>query len=69
MGLGKWWRRRQRDIDLKILWPQLLKEEPDLEAARTAFGLHAINDPAWTTDYTLAAITGFVDNLEETLDL
>jgi hypothetical protein len=69
MGLGKWWRGRKRDTDLKVLWPQILKEASDLDAARTAFGLHAINDTAWTTDYTLAAITGFVDNLEESLDV
>jgi hypothetical protein len=42
-----WWRRRQRMVDIEVLWPILLREAGDLDRARAAFAFHAMNDPAW----------------------
>ena len=42
-----WWRARQRAIDLKILWPLCVAGAADLDYAKAAFTLHAMNDPAW----------------------
>lgn len=52
----RWWRKRQREIDLRVLWPALKDAEPDLERAKIGFLLHARIDPAWqgyTDDETL----------------
>jgi hypothetical protein len=53
--LRNWWRRRQRAIDLEILWPKckhearLKYDDPSvaLDVARAAFAMHAFNDEAW----------------------
>jgi hypothetical protein len=42
-----WWQRRQRAIDLDILWPICCANAPDLDHAKAAFAVHAVNDPAW----------------------
>ena len=63
--IGRWWRKRQRDVDLRVLWPAC-KEEAlgDLEHARTAFFLHCMMDPAWTHDLSEKQIEAFVENLK-----
>lgn len=32
---------------MALLWPSCLRMAPDLEAARKAFFVHAVNDRAW----------------------
>jgi hypothetical protein len=43
----RWWKKRQRMIDLDILWPVCKAKAHDIEHARQAFLLHAKLDPAW----------------------
>lgn len=43
-----WWHERQRNIDLEILWPSCKEQASDLEDAKVAFAMHALNDSAWT---------------------
>jgi len=45
--LTSWWHARQRDIDLKILWPTCKREADDLDHAKMAFAYHAFHDHAW----------------------
>lgn len=45
--IKRWWHTRQRALDLQILWPQCVKLAPDLDHAKAAFAVHAMNDPAW----------------------
>ena len=45
--ITRWWHARQRRIDLDILWPQCLANARDLDHAKAAFAMHAMNDPAW----------------------
>jgi hypothetical protein len=42
-----WWRRRQRQLDLDLLWPLCVHGANDLDHAKAAFAVHAFNDPAW----------------------
>lgn len=42
-----WWRRLQREMDLRILWPACRDAVPDLDIAKAAFAVHALHDPAW----------------------
>jgi len=46
-ALIRWWHRRQRAVDLGLLWPECRKQSPNLTVARAAFAVHAFNDPAW----------------------
>jgi hypothetical protein len=48
-ALLKWWRRRQRELDLEILWPACLEYSTSLDEAKAAFAMHAFNDRAWTS--------------------
>lgn len=57
------WRRRQRKIDLEILWPICVRGANDLDHAKAAFAVHAFNDPAWL-ELGEDAIFQFVDRLE-----
>jgi hypothetical protein len=45
------WHAVQRRVDLQILWPACKREAEargfDLEYAKAAFALHALQDPAW----------------------
>lgn len=70
MGLFKWWRNRQRQIDLTILWP-VCKEEasklyPDnpMDHAKAAFAYHCYNDAAWTKDYSQRELFNYIDRLQ-----
>lgn len=59
----KWLRKRQREADLKILWPICKRDAPDLEHAKFVFAFHANNEPAWTKDYTEEELYHFINNL------
>lgn len=61
--ISKWWRRRQRSIDMQILWPACKSQAPDLESAKAAFAVHAFNDPAWTQDYSEQELYDAIDAL------
>jgi hypothetical protein len=45
--LFRWLHKRQRDLDMKILWPCCIAHAPSLQEARGAFFLHTRLDPAW----------------------
>jgi hypothetical protein len=49
--LRNWWWARQRAMDLRILWPSCKELAPNLDKAKQAFMMHAINDPAWVRHY------------------
>ena len=61
--LWKWWRRRQRAMDMRILWPVLKEQAPDLHIARAAFYMHASNDCAWTDDYSVEDLIEFTEQM------
>jgi hypothetical protein len=44
MGL---WYARLRRIDLEIFWPVCKEKARDLDHARAAFAIHALDDRAW----------------------
>lgn len=54
-----WWRKRQRAIDLQILWPACRARAVNLECARAAFIRHMAGDPAWA-DITEEELGEFV---------
>lgn len=71
-AIGRWWRKRQRRIDMEILWPsikddalhgQASKDRPSLYLARSAFRMHCLSDPAWTKDLSLIQIEEIVGRL------
>lgn len=62
--VSRMWRKRQRSIDLKILWPACKSLAPDLDHAKAAFAGHAFNDSAWTDDLSKQQITDFIDALD-----
>lgn len=43
----KWWRRRQRNIDRKMLFPLFDKHSANDSLARQAINKHITIDPAW----------------------
>lgn len=52
--LLRWWRARQRAIDLQLLWPVCKREAlarfgeaEALDYAKAAFAVHAFHDEAW----------------------
>jgi hypothetical protein len=61
--IAMWWQRRQRAIDLDLLWPACCAEAPDLDTAKAAFAVHAFNDPAWLALGEQEVIR-FIDQLE-----
>lgn len=61
--IAKWWRRRQRRIDMDILWPICKEQCPDLDYARATMMLHCLNDEAWTSDYTPDDLKVFIGQL------
>lgn len=42
------WQDRQRQVDIEVLWPACERNSRDVDCARRAFTIHALNDPAWT---------------------
>jgi hypothetical protein len=59
---GVWW-KRQRAIDLDILWPACKAQAPDIDHARAAFAVHAFNDPAWARHYGEAGLCRAIGEL------
>lgn len=49
--IQKWWWKRQRDIDMKILWPAMKDKTASIHAARRVFMMHAAGCPCWTRHY------------------
>ena len=41
------WHAYQRQLDIRILWPQCKQATDDLDHAIGAFMMHTIHDPAW----------------------
>lgn len=62
MAIMKWWRARQRKVDLAILWPVCVENAPDLDHAKAAFAVHAFSDPAWQ-DFNDDELKRFIDGL------
>lgn len=62
--IAKWHRKRQRKIDLRILWPQCKKLANSKDIARRAFYYHAMNDEAWFKDFTNEEIFKICKELE-----
>jgi len=67
-GIFRWFaarrRKRLRRIDMDVLWPTCLKAANNLDYAKAAFAVHAVNDPAWRGDYSEEEILEFIDRLE-----
>jgi hypothetical protein len=57
------WHSRQRDIDMKILWPTCRDLAPDIDTARACFALHALHDSAWLA-LGEDEVISFIDKLE-----
>lgn len=57
------WRKRQRAIDLQILWPSCKELASDMDHARAAFFAHCCMDTAWTKDFSHSALADFVGAL------
>lgn len=66
-GVKRGHRKRRRNIDLQILWPELKRQAAvhghSVEKARLAFLVHIARDEAWTTDYTDRDLGKFVQDL------
>jgi hypothetical protein len=58
-----WWHRRQRRLDMELLWPICLEGASDLDHAKAAFAMHCFRDPAWTS-LGEDALFAFIDRLE-----
>jgi hypothetical protein len=44
---AKYWYPRLRRTDLQVLWPACRNLAHSLDAAKSAFAVHAYRDPAW----------------------
>ncbi len=60
--LRNYFRAKQREIDLRILWPSIRARAPDILSARQAFFSHIVFDPAWG-DFTLGDLVDLVNDL------
>lgn len=63
--LGRWFRRRQRAIDMHMLWPEIESQFENRSVAVAMFGGVILEDPAWTTDYCDEALYWMLDCLEK----
>jgi hypothetical protein len=54
--------RRLRRLDMEILWPSMLRDAKNLDHAKAAFAVHAMNDPAWLI-LGEDAIVAFIESL------
>ena len=61
--IGLWWRKRQRAIDVRFLWPEIMARSASMKIARQAFVEHVAYDLAWTEDFTYSEIVAYVDRL------
>lgn len=62
-----WWHRRQRRIDMEILWPECVAQAINLDHAKAVFAVHAFNDPAWLS-LGEPELREFIDNLREDME-
>jgi hypothetical protein len=74
-AIGRWWRKKQREIDMALVWPRCLSyagKHSDrwrgtvytpIDLARVQFSMHVLYDDAWTKDFTRSEIEEFVDRL------
>ena len=63
LAIKKWWYARQRRLDLECLWTACLDmTSGDGEAAKDAFAMHCLNDPAWR-ELGEDGIIEFIENL------
>jgi hypothetical protein len=69
-AVRSFWRARQRDIDLQILWPICKREaaakfsdDSALGWAKTAFAMHACADDAWR-ELGEDKLIAFIETLE-----
>jgi hypothetical protein len=60
---GRWYRARQRRIDVKILWP-VIKKQVGIAKAREVFYVHCACDDAWTREYKHADLVSFIAELD-----
>lgn len=42
-----WWRNKQHQLDVEILWPSCLKESESRDEAKQAFRQHMLMDQAY----------------------
>lgn len=69
--LGKWWRKRQRKIDMEVVWPKCIAHAGGnighiwdaLYTARFAFSCYVVRSKAWTKDFSRVEIEDFVGRL------
>jgi hypothetical protein len=54
--IKKWLRRRERSVDMTMVWPQFRALAPTLEIAREAFFQHISGEEAWTKDYPVEVL-------------
>ena len=59
----KWWRKRQRAIDMEILWPVCKEQAATLEHAKAAFAVHVYNDVAWRKDFSESELFDYIEAL------
>ena len=65
LKIRDWWWRRQRNIDLNVLWPECKRQCKDnLDHARGIFAVHAFQDPCWIEFYGEDRLKKFIDHLE-----
>lgn len=61
--LIRWFQKKQREADLKILRPSLRDNADSIAQARLAFFMHAAEDPCWTNYYTSEELLAFTETL------
>lgn len=61
--LRKLWRRQQRSVDLRVLWPLCRDHASSLFEAHRAFESHCRQDEAWMDDYTEQTLAEFIKTL------
>lgn len=60
--LMRWWRKRLRSIDLRVLWPICKQQALTVDHAKAAFMVHCMGDHAWS-DLSEAEIITVINNL------
>lgn len=61
--IGRYWRKRQRQIDIDILWPTCKEQANNISHARGIFYIHCMMDEAWTRDYKPTQIVQIIEGL------
>jgi hypothetical protein len=52
-----------RRFDLQVLWPIILEQARDRDAAKAAFYWHVTNDPTWSDHYSSQQLAAIVEAL------